>query len=338
MAKMNKQKLIVIVGPTASGKSELAVRLAKQFKGEIVSADSRQVYKNLDIGTGKVPGEWKRANSQRIVIDSRKHISAKPKSNAYFPAAAKRHTLFVYKDIPHYCIDFVNPKKQYSVAEYKKCANKAIENIASRGKLPILAGGTGLYVQAVVDGMELPAVAPNSKLRKILEKKTPAQLFAMLQKLDPARAKTIDAKNPRRLVRAIEIARALGKVPPSHLETKFPSTYDLLIIGLKPQLDKIKVQGTAMLKCGLLKEITSLITSGLSKKRIRELGFEYKYPLDYFEGKIPSLKDLKNILAKENWRYAKRQMTWFKRDKRIHWVSEVEAAQKHTQQFLSKRA
>lgn len=298
MTKINKPKILVIVGPTASGKSELAVKLAKRFNGEVISADSRQVYKGLDIGTNKARGTWAHVRGWTSDIG-----------------------VFMYRKTPHHCIDFVDPKRQFSVAEYKQCAEKAINDIASRKKLPILAGGTGLYIQAVVDDISIPEVPPNKQLRAKLEKKTPAQLFAMLRKLDPARAKDIDAKNPRRLMRAIEIAKAIGKTP----RLKTNERYDTLMIGLMPKPTKIKAQGVRMLKAGLLKEIKKLLTQEISKRRISQMGFEYKYPLQYLNGRIKSLKDLEDTLAKENWRYAKRQMTWFKRDKRIRWVTPEKA-------------
>ncbi|MBI2639927.1 MAG: tRNA (adenosine(37)-N6)-dimethylallyltransferase MiaA [Candidatus Sungbacteria bacterium] len=178
------QKLIVIIGPTASGKSELAVRLAKKFSGEIISADSRQVYRELDIGTGKVPGKWRQ----------------KPK-------------VFVYKAIPHYCIDFVSPKRVFTAADFKKCAEGAIQDINRRGKIPVMAGGTGFYIDAVLYENLLPNVPPNKTLRNTLSQKSARKLFMLLKRLDPERAKNIDRKNPRRLIRAIEIAKALGRVP-----------------------------------------------------------------------------------------------------------------------------
>src|SRR3990167_3851819 len=178
------RKIIVILGPTASGKSALAVKLAKKFNGEVISADSRQVYKGLNIGTGKI---------------TRKEMGG----------------------VPHYCLDVVSPKKIFTVADFKKCAEKAIEKIFAKNKTPIIVGGTGLYIQAVVDNITLPEVKPNWKLRKELEKKTTEEMFKMLKKLDPERAKTIDAKNPRRLIRAIKTAEALGKAP--NLEVDPPS-------------------------------------------------------------------------------------------------------------------
>jgi tRNA dimethylallyltransferase len=164
-------KILVILGQTAVGKSNLAVRLAKKFNGEIISADSRQVYKGLDIGTGKI---------------TKKEMG----------------------DVPHFLLDVVSPKRKFSVSQYKKLADKAIKHILGKHKTPIIVGGTGFYIQAIVDNLVLPEVKPDLKLRKKLEKKSTEELVKILKKLDSERAREIDTKNPRRLIRAIEIARA----------------------------------------------------------------------------------------------------------------------------------
>lgn len=278
----------MILGPTASGKSALAIKIAKKIGGEIVSADSRQVYKGLDIGTGKI---------------TKKEMGG----------------------VPHYCLDIVSPKKIFTVVDFKKCAEKAIEKIFAKNKIPIIVGGTGLYIQAVVDNIALPEVEPDWKLRKELEKKTTEEMFAILKKLDPKRAKNIDAKNPRRLIRAIEIAQSLGKVP--HLEAELPS-YDVLQIGIKLPDEILKKNIEKRIKKmlnppaggGLIAETKKLKKSGLSWKRIYELGFEYKYPALFLQGKISKDEMLAKILL-ENRQYAKRQMTWFKRDNRIKWIN-----------------
>ena len=292
-----RQKLIAVVGPTASGKSELAVKIARQYNGEIISADSRQIYRGLDIGTAKVPGAWKGG-------------------------------VFSYKKIPHYCIDFISPKKTYGVAEYQTCANTAIRAVAQRGKIPILVGGTGLWIDAVVYGWHLPHVPPNQKLRAKLEKKTAAQLLAMLKKIDPKRATTIEQKNLRRLIRAIEIATALGSVP----ALKKYSPYNTLMVGLNPIpaiLEKrISNRTQKMISCGLIAEIKKLLISRVSKKRIHEFGFEYQAGLDYLEGTIKNRKDLHARITRDTRAYARRQMTWFKRNHTIVWNPTVRDLQK----------
>ena len=280
-----KRKIIVILGPTASGNSALGVKLAKKINGEIISADSGQVYKGLDIGSGKI---------------TKKEMSG----------------------IPHYCLDIISPKKIFTVIDFKKCADKAIEKIFAKNKTPIIVGGTGLYIQAIVDNIILPEVKPNWKLRKELEKKTTGEMFKMLKKLDPERAKNIDPKNPRRLIRAIEIAEKLGKTP--KLMSMSRRDLDIRQIGIKlpDEILKINIEKRIkkMLKGGLVAETKKLKKSGLSWKRIYELGFEYKYSALFLRRKISKDEMLAKMLI-ENWQYAKRQMTWFKRDKRIKWIN-----------------
>ena len=273
---MIKTQVIVILGQTATGKSALAVRIAKKVHGEIISADSRQVYKDLDIGTGKITQKEMRG-------------------------------------IPHHMLDVCSPKKKFTVAEYKKLTEEKIEEILARGKTPIICGGTGFYIDAITKGVIFPKVPPNLKLRKILEKKSAIELFKMLKKLDPARSKNIDAKNKVRLIRAIEIAKALGKVP-KIIEQK--PKYKFIKIGLylpEAQLkNSIEKRVEKMFADGLLNEIKKLKKparlggAGISNKRLKEFGFEYFEPTEE-----------KVIL--ETIKYAKRQMTWFKRDKKIKW-------------------
>jgi len=279
-----KRKIIVILGPTASGKSALALKIAKKINGEIISADSRQVYKGLDIGSGKITKKEMRG-------------------------------------VPHHCIDIVSPKKIFTVVDFKKYADKVIEEIFAKNKIPIIVGGTGLYIQAIVDNIVLPEVKPNWKLRKELEKKTTEEMFAILKKLDPERTKNIDAKNPRRLIRAIEIAKKIVKTP--KLKSMSRRDLDIGQIGIKLPDEilrkNIEKRIKKMLKNGLVAETKKLRKSGLSWKRIYELGFEYKYPALFLRRGISKDEMLAKMLT-ENWQYAKRQMTWFKRDKRIKWI------------------
>lgn len=316
-------KLITIVGPTASGKSELAVFLAKKLDGEIISADSRQVYKYLDVGTNKVSGRWQYTQ----------HIQHKKLHNSAIAKICNIY-VFVYKNIPHHCIDFVHPRKTFSVAKYKTCAEQAISQIVQRGRIPILVGGTGFYIQVVVDGIMLPEVPPDKKLWKDLENKSTEELYILLQKLDPNRAVGIDAKNPRRLIRAIEIATTLGKVPIA----KKQSPYNVLLIGIKKTDAELKAaiaKRSKKLLTGLLKETKQLLQMKIPKKRIRELGFEYRLALTYLEIGRPSELELMHMLAKETWHYAKRQMTWFKRDKRIRWIKTKKDAELVVCAFLN---
>jgi len=288
--KPEKPKIIVIVGPTASGKTALAIKLAKKLngltgQGEIISADSRQVYKGLDIGTGKV---------------TKKEMAG----------------------IPHHLLDVADPKKIFTVADFKKLAEQKIKEIIARGKTPIMVGGTGFYIQVIVDNLILPEVGPNKKLRAKLAVKTTAELFEILKKLDPSRAGEIDRQNPVRLIRAIEIAKTLGKVPP--LITARPSlaVYDFEIIGIKIEQKelnkKIHKRLIERLKQGMLAEVKKLHAHGLSWKRLEELGLEYRYLARFLRGKITKSEMIER-LEKEIIKYSKRQMTWFKRDSRIRW-------------------
>ncbi|MCL4404292.1 tRNA (adenosine(37)-N6)-dimethylallyltransferase MiaA [Patescibacteria group bacterium] len=291
-------KVIIIVGPTASGKSALAVKLAKKFNGEVVSADSRQVYRGLDIGTGKVT----------------------PKEMA---------------GIPHHLLDVVSPKRAFTVARYKRLAERAIKDILRRGKLPIICGGTGFYIQAVVDGLVLPEVPPNRALRKLLKKKGATELSALLKKLDPARWRSIDRKNPVRLIRAIEIAEAIGRVP--KLKTVRPA-YDALFIGVYPGGTALKLnikkRLDERLRHGMIAEARKLRIQGLSLRRMEEMGLEYRHLGRLLRKKVTRTR-MEDELYRDIVKYAKRQMTWFKRDKRIRWVKVYREAEFDVKGFLS---
>ena len=219
--------------------------------------------------------------------------------------------------------------------DWKKCAEKAIEDILNRGKTPIVCGGTGFYIQAISDGIKIPEIKPDWKLRKKLEKETTEKLFEKLKQLAPERAKTIDAKNPRRLIRAIEIAMH----PALHHTTCLAPYGAALRLGIKlskKELDrKIEKRAKKMLAEGLVEETRKLRQAGLSWKRLNELGFEYKYPAMFLWGKIGK-DEMKKQLILNTRRYAKRQMTWFKRDKRIHWVKNPQQALALVEKFISR--
>jgi len=276
-------KLITIIGPTSSGKSDLAVDLALQFNGEIISADSRQVYTGLNIGTGKItPDEM--------------------------------------KGVPHHLLDITNPNDQLTVALYKKQADNIIRNIHSRGALPFLVGGTGFYIQSVVYNTTLPEITINIDLRNNLATKTADELSSLLHNLDPNRHGTIDIKNPRRLIRAIEIATALGSVP----KVQNNPQYNTLQIGIDISDTELKTRISSRLKKrledGMIEEAAALHKNGLSFKRMKELGLEYKFLALYLQKKLTK-EELQTQLKTAIWQYAKRQRTWFKKDKNIHWFS-----------------
>jgi tRNA dimethylallyltransferase len=291
-----KNKIIVICGPTATGKSALAVELAKVFNGEIISADSRQVYRGLDIGSAKItPDEM--------------------------------------DGISHHLIDVANPTEVFTVVEFKKLADEKIHEIISRGKIPILCGGTGMYISAVIDNQSFPEVPPNEQLRSELERLTTEELFKKLETLDPARSETIDKNNPVRLIRSIEIATAIGSVPPLR-PTATPSYQgedsNILIIGLrlpKDELDaKIAKRITDRIPA-LFNEIRNLHSHGISSEQLRRFGLEYRYGNDYVMGKM-LLPDFIEELTTKTIQFAKRQITWWKRDEHVHWMNPIIDKQK----------
>jgi len=284
----HKSKVIVILGQTSTGKSDLAVRLAQKIGGEIISADSRQVYKGLNIGTGKI---------------TKKEM----------------------KGIPHHLLDVANPKRparrggKFTVVEYQKLAISAMADIVKRNKIPIICGGTGFYIDTITKGIIFPEVPPNLKLRKILEKKSVKKLFQILKKLDPRRANNIDKNNKVRLIRSIEIVKTLGKVP---VTKATPLPYKFIKIGLYLSSDKLKKKIEkrllARMKIGMLNEAKRLHKQGLSYSRMEELGLEYRFMALHLQNKITKEEMLKRLNS-EIYKYAKRQMTWFKRDKKIKW-------------------
>lgn len=288
-------KIIAIVGPTASGKSSLGLRVAKKYKGEIISADSRQIYKGMEI------------------------ISRAP--------TKKEKTA-----IPHYMVSVADPKKTYSAGAYTKAAEKHIADILKRKKLPVVVGGTGFYADALLRGLTFPEVAPNKKLRTELSTKTPKQLLAQLIKLDPESAQRVDSKNIVRIIRAIEIATTLGKVP----KLTRRSAYEVLWIGLSPDAkthEKNILKGVeARIKEGMVPEAKKL-RSTLTKKRYAELGFEFTYLADYMDKKITK-KELVAAIANGERKYAIRQMRWFKREKDIHWILKTKEALPLVKNFL----
>jgi tRNA dimethylallyltransferase len=278
------QNLAVILGTNASGKSDLGIRLASHFGGEVVSADSRQIYRGLDLGTGKIT-----------------------------PAQAGT--------VKHHLIDVADVSEYFTLAQYQRAAYSAIDSIGQAGKLPFLVGGTGLYLSAVVEGYELVDVPPNDSLRAELERLPLPQLVERLEKSDPEAAARIDKNNPRRLIRAIEIAAA-GR---AHAAARKSSPrYDCLQLGLTwPRElleERIKKRLQARLAGGMLDEVAGLRSRGVSDTRLDKLGLEYRYVTRYLRGEISTLEDLRLQLATAIRHFAKDQLTWFKRDRRIIWL------------------
>ncbi len=278
------ERLLVICGPTATGKTSLAFKLAKKFNGELISTDSRQVYTGMDIGTGK---EW--------------------------------------GDLPTWGYDLVDPKKEFSVSQYLKFAVKKINDIQKRNKLPILVGGTGLYIKGVVDGIPTASVPQNKELRKILEEKSADELYEMLSQIDSTKAASLnfsDKKNPRRLVRAVEVATWMIDNQHKITNLQLPIYNSVLFIGLtsnKEKLDEnINKRVDQRIKMGVKEEVKNLIKNGVNWDNQSMMSLGYRHYRDYFEGAVEEATVIEEW-KKDERKYAKRQMTWFKKDKRVVW-------------------
>lgn len=317
MNNKTSKKAVIILGPTSSGKSAIAIKLAKQFNGEIISADSRQVYKDMDLGTGKIEGRWHRRDGREV---------------------------FVSEDIVHHLIDFRSPRGQYNVSHFQKDCVRLIKDAATRGKLPIICGGTGFWISAIVDDVKLPNVKPDKKLRKQLEKKTLQQLYVILKKLDSNRAKTIDRKNKIRLIRAIEICQTLGCVPKPNSKSEIARAHLMggnqkyLQIGIawpKEVLDrKIKKRLNDRWCAGMIREAKNLKKKyALSWKKIQSFGLGYYWIPLFLQNKISEVELMEKVFIAER-NYAKRQRTWFKRDKTIIWEHNYTKIRKIVRNFL----
>lgn len=307
--KKSSNKLIVILGPTASGKTDVSLKMAKKFKGEIINADSRQIYKYMDIGTAKEPGKWEKGK-------------------------------YMVKRIPHYLIDFVDPKKEYTLAQFQCDAIKKIKEIQSRGKVPFLVGGTGLYISAIVDNYKIPKAKPSkairAKLEKELEQKGLESLWKQLIKKDPKALQIVDKNNPRRVIRALEVVISTGQ-PFSLLREKQESLFDVLQIGIKiskTEFDKrIDLRTEKMIKQGLVNEVRGLLKKGYYPALPSMSGIGYKEVIMYFLGQI-SFEEMKELIKQNTRRYAKRQMTWWKKDNRIVWENNSVRIESTVKKFL----
>lgn len=303
---MDKRKILVIVGPTSSGKSALAVRLAKRFGGEVISADSRQVYRGLDVGTGKV---------------TKKEMAG----------------------IPHHLLDVASPRKAFTAHQYALRARKAAEDVARRSKLPILAGGTGFYADALLGRIPLSKVPPDPALRKRLEAKSADALFAILKKAAPRRARALSTQSERnnkaRLIRAIEIARARRSHPAAEHAPILRAPDTVLWIGLALPMNrlekKIRARLRERIRGGLVAEGRRLHRRGLSFRRMRSLGLEYGWLADLLEKKTDRA-GFEEGLYRDIRRFAKRQIAYWKRNGDIEWFSPAEAGriERRVQEWL----
>ena len=322
------------MGPTASGKTDMGLALAKEFNGEVVSADSRQIYKKMDIGTAKPAGEW-----QRTIIPTVAEGSLKPKRKGSFDYAQDDRKVYVVDGIPHHLMDIIDPGEEFSLADYKKMALADINDILSRGKLPIIVGGTGLYIRALTDNFDIPKIKPSKKLRQQLEKKSLAQLVALLKKIDPASAKKIDLKNPRRVLRALEVFILSGESFFGQ-RTKSPPLFDVLRIGINlPREElfaRINRRVDEQIKNGLVAETEKLVKQKYGWHLPSMSGIGYKQIGFYLRGE-KSLAEAVEILKRDSRRYAKRQMTWFNKDKKINWLKKpnLKSAEVLVKKFLA---
>jgi tRNA dimethylallyltransferase len=300
MKRQDLSKIIVLLGPTASGKSDVAIKLAKKFNGEIISADSRQIYRHANLTTGKI-------------------------------------TSTEQKMTKHWMIDILNINSTFSAEQFKKKAQKIIEDILKRRKLPIICGGTGFWIKALVDNVDFPQVRPDWKLRKQLDKFNTKKLFSMLKKIDARRARDIDSKNKVRLIRALEICKKLGKVPQiKSLNNK----YEFIQIGISIPREKlntrIQLRLRKRLQQGMIREVEILHKKyGASWKRLDSLGLEFRWIAQFLQHKI-TRKEMEDKLFQEIKNYAKRQMTWFKKEPKIKWLKKYPEIETTINKFLKK--
>ncbi|SEM49610.1 tRNA dimethylallyltransferase [Mesobacillus persicus] len=284
-----KEKLLVLIGPTAVGKTKLSIDLAKRFNGEIISGDSMQIYKGMDIGTAKI-------TSQEM------------------------------EGIPHHLIDIKSPEEPFSVAEFQELVREKISEIASRGKLPMIVGGTGLYIQSVIYDYQFSDAPSDSAFRTMLEKIAEEQgteeLYERLKKVDPDSAERIHPNNVRRVIRALEVFQCTGKTMTEYQQDQQPELlYDTCLIGLTMEREllynRINQRVDIMKEQGLVEEVRSLFDSGLREcQSIQAIGYKELY--DYFEDKVSFDTAIEN-LKQNSRRYAKRQLTWFRNKMDVEW-------------------
>lgn len=294
--------LIAILGPTAVGKSSLAIKLAQEFRGEIVSADSRTVYRGMDIGTAKPSADQQRR-------------------------------------VPHHLLDLVNPDESFTLADYQQRAYSTIAAIHARGNVPLLVGGTGLYVRAVLEGLAIPRVEPDPVRRAALEKLDAAMLYARLQKLDPAAASKIDSRNKRRVIRAIEVCESAGK-PISELQKLSAPNYRILRIGLTMPREelyaRINARVDAMVAKGWVDEVRGLIARGYSADLPSMSGLGYRQIAAYVSG-ATALEEADRVLKRDTRRFVHHQYTWFRLDDvRIRWFDVAAAPYAEIRETVSQ--
>ncbi len=302
-------KIVCVVGPTSSGKTALGIRLAKKFRGEIVNSDSRQIYKDFTIGTGKPDGT-------RGVYQG--------------------HRAFLVENIPHYLMDFLDPRNTFSVVEWREKAVEAIKGIRRRDHLPLIVGGTGLYLSALVDNFDFPKVPPNLTMREAFEKKPLSDLVKILLKLDPEAEMVVDLKNPRRVIRALEVSTLTGKPFTQQKRVARPQ-FDAFQVGIRWDREtlygRIDAQIDDMVKHGWADEICEMRRQGIPENAPAMSSIGYREMLKYVKGEM-KLVDAVAATKSSVHKYAKRQETWFKRDIRIRWVKNEPEAVKLVKEWL----
>ena len=330
---MSAPKLIVFVGPTASGKSDLALKVAKRVGGEIVQADSRTIYRKMNIGTAKPEGEMRHAADVSLEEVQQEGIHAK------HPLVDIRD-LFVEKPlavegIPHWGIDLVNPDEEFSVAQFKTYAENVIFGILDREHVPILAGGTGLYISAVVDNLLFSDSQPNIELRKELDDLTNQQLEEYLRAEDPEAADIIDVHNRRRLLRAVEVIKSTGKKMMNRKRKGDPK-FNCLMVGIDLEreelYERIDLRVDQMIAAGFVDEVRALKEEyGCEVNSMTGIG--YRQICAFLDGYM-KLNEAIELMKRDSRHYAKRQLTWFRRDARIKWIETPEQAQLLVSEFL----
>jgi len=328
-----KPKIVVISGPTASGKTDLALQVARQFNGEIISADSRTIFREMNIGTAKPEGEKIPATviTRESVEEKGLHEANKMDIHALFDEKP-----YMVEGIPHWGINVVDPNESFTAAQFKLYAEQKIENILQRKKLPIIAGGTGLYISAIVDNLSFADSDINEAFRSELKELSNEQLIERLRAVDVDAIDAIDTENRRRLIRAIEIIETTGKKLKEQ-QKKGEPRYDALQIGLKIERDelyaRINDRVDMMIANGLVDEVRALKDKyGCEVNAMTGIG--YRQICAFLEGYM-TLRDAIDVLKRDSRHYAKRQMTWFRRDTRINWVENTSTAINQISDFIA---